>query len=324
MRSVSLKLLLIMVIAGLFYGCSLKYTITEPKVSGFQYDIPEKKHLVMKVIDQRSDTKFHQGISNLSNIKVDLVNAENPITWLSQSLEKEFAARGISLGITTQDTQNPPDLVLTVKKYQVVSRRVSAFSPWESYHSFMGDLKAGNEIYTIRAYFFNGKVAVWSMSEIEEPCFNIPMSIIVKEIASKINRYAMHYTTSDEKLKVINSRVEEKMKEGAKDAYLSVLELGSTNNPNAIKMLIALADAKDRFIRACALSAIGTLGAQNEFEFLKKKYEQYNEADRFMALKSIGDIGTPEAIDFIKQAQQDSQYASQNGFKYCVDLYLDQ
>lgn len=323
MRSGLLRLTFVIVLAGLFAGCSLKYTINEPKVSGIKYDIAEKKHFVMQVVDQRSDKNFHQGISNLKNLKLELENVEDPIKWLSQTLEKEFIARGISLEITSKELKNPPDLVLTVKKYQIVSRRVSGFSPWESYHSFMGELKAGDQTCTIRAYFFNGKVPVWSMSEIQEPCFNTPMSIIVKEIASKVNSCALHYTLSGEKLKAINNQVEEKVKSGAEDACFSLLELGGSNNPDAMQSLIKMADTQDRFNRACALSAIGILGAQNELEFLKKKYEQYSEADRFMALKSIGDIGTPEAIDFVKKAKQNSQYSSENGLKNCVDLYLE-
>lgn len=323
MRSGLLRLTFVIVLAVLFAGCSLKYTIPEPKVSGIQYDIAEKKHFVMKVVDQRTDKNFHQKISNLKNVNIELENVEDPIMWLSQNMEKEFLARGIPLEITAKDLQNPPDLLLTIKKYQIVSRRVSGFSPWESYHSFMGELKAGNQTCAIRAYFFNGKVPVWSMSEIQEPCFNIPMSIIVKEIASKVNSCALHYTLSGEKLKAINNQIEEKMKSGAEDVCFSLLELGGSNNPDAMKPLLKMADTQDRFNRACALSAIGILGAQNEFDFLKKKYEQYSEADRFMALKSIGDIGTPEATDFVKKAKQNSQYSSENGFKYCVDLYLE-
>jgi len=67
MRSGLLRLTFVIILAGLFAGCSLKYTINEPKVSGIKYDIAEKKHFVMQVVDQRSDKTFHQGISNLKN-----------------------------------------------------------------------------------------------------------------------------------------------------------------------------------------------------------------------------------------------------------------
>jgi hypothetical protein len=323
MRSSALKLFFVIVIGVFFTGCSLKYAINEPVVSDIKYDKGEKKRVVMKVVDQRTDPVFHQKTSNLKNVNIELENMERPVSWLSIALEKEFAARGIPLEITDKDTPVPPDLVLNVKKYQIVSRRVSGYSPWESFHSFMGELKTANKTCAIPAYFYNGKVPIWSMSEIQEPCFNMPISIMVKEIASKINRCALNYSVSDETLGQIKTLAEQKIQAEADDAYIPVIGLGSTNNPEALKELMTFSDAKDRFIRACALSAIGTMGAENELEFLKKKYAQYDEADRFMALKSIGDIGSPEAIEFIRQVKQDPQYSQEEGLKYCVDLFLE-
>jgi len=251
------------------------------------------------------------------------VNADDPIAWLSQALEKEFAARDIPLKVADKNTTTTPDMVLTVKKYQITSRLVAWFSPWETYHSFRGELTSGGQTYDIRSYFFIGKVFGGALKEIEEACFNTPMSILVKDIASKINRNALHYSTSDEKLKVIQGRAEEKIKKHDDDAYRSVLELGNSNNPNAMKALVTFAAAEDRFTRACALSGIGTLGALDQIEFLKKNYAQFGEIDKFMALKSIGDVGTPESIDFIRKAKDDPQYNSEYGFKYAVDLYLE-
>ena len=80
-----------------------------------------------------------------------------------------------------------------------------------AYHSFMGELKSGNQTVPVISYFLYGKVPVWSMSEIQKPCFDMPMSILVKEIASKINRSALHYSASDVNLKEINERMEELM-----------------------------------------------------------------------------------------------------------------
>jgi len=323
MRSGALKLFFVIAIGVFFAGCSLKYTINDPIVSNIKYDKGEKKRVVMKVVDQRVDPVFHQKTSNLKNATIELANVEKPLQWLSNALEKEFAARGILLEVTDKDSSTPPDLIMNVKKFQIVSRRVSAYSPWESMHSFMAELKTADKTCAIPAYFFNGKVPIWSMSEVEEPCFNMPISIMVKEIASKINRCALNYSVSDEKLVQIRALAEQKIQAGTDDAYIPIIGLGSTNNPEAMNALKTFSDAKDRFIRACALSAIGTLGAANELAFLKEKYEKYEEVDKYMALKSIGDIGSPEAIEFIKQSKQNRLYSEEDGFKYCVDLFLD-
>jgi len=325
MRPFFLKFLLIAVFVGLLAGCSIKhkFTINEPIVSNFKYDLGPKNPVVMKIVDQRTNKTFNVKLATLKEVNIDLANGDDPIAWFSQALEKEFAARDIPLKIADKNTTNPPDIVLTIKKYQIVSRLVTWLSPWESYHSFMGEVTAGSQTCDIRAYFFNGKVYGGSMKEVEEPCYNTPMSILVKEIASKINRCTLHYSVSDGKLAEIQARAEKKIKAQDDDAYRPVLELGNSNNPNAVKALVTFAAIEDRFTRACALSGIGTLGVQDQFEFLKKKYTEYVEIDKYMALKSIGDLGTPDAINFIRKAKDNPQYNSELGFKYCVDLYLE-
>ena len=104
---------------------------------------------------------------------------------------------------------------------------------------------------------------------------------------------------------------------------LAFFSLGRTGNPTAMNALIRFSDATERITRACALSAIGTLGAEQHVDFLKKKYAQYGESDKFMVLKSICDVGTPTAIDFVRKAKEDKLYENEYGFKYCVDLYLE-
>jgi hypothetical protein len=327
MKSALLKVWCIIIAFGLLTGCSpmvnYKFTINEPVTSNIKYDVGQKKPLVLKIVDQRTNKVFHQKLSSLTQAQINLANAEDPIAWLSVALEKEFAARDIPLKIADKNATTPPDLVLTIKKYQVTSRLVAWLSPWESYHSFMGDLVAGNQTYSIRAYFYNGKVYGGALKEIEEACFNVPLSILVKDIASKINRHALQYSASDAKLAEFKARAEKKIKAKDEDAYRPVLELGNSNNLTAAKALVTFAGAEDGFTRACALSSIGTLGAQDQLEFLKKKYAENTDISKFMALKAIGDLGTPEAIDFVRKAKDDPLYSKEHGFKYVVDLYLE-
>jgi len=104
--------------------------------------------------------------------------------------------------------------------------------------------------------------------------------------------------------------------------YFSVFELGGSNNPNAMSMLKEMSNDNDVLLRSYALSAIGTLGAEKEIEFLKAKYEEYTDIDRFMALKAIGDIGTPAAVAFLRTAGSDPKNENEPGIGYCVKLYL--
>ena len=328
MKTVPFKLLLIVGFVGLLAGCAsmtpkYKFTINEPIVSNIKYDTGPKKPVVLKIVDQRTNKVFHNKLSSLTQAQIDLANVEDPIAWLSQALEKEFSARAIPLKVADKNTTATPDLVLTIKKYQLTSRLVAWLSPWESYHSFMGELTSSGQTYGIRSYFFNGKAYGGALKEIEEACYNTPMSILVKDVASKINYFALHYSASEGEIGEIRARAEKKIKTHDDDAYRPVLDLGNSNNPNAVKTLVMFAAVNDWFTRACALSGIGTLGALEQLGFLKMKYAEYSEIDKFMALKSIGDIGTPEAIDFIRKAKDDPQYNSEYGLKYVVDIYLE-
>lgn len=304
-------------------GCSLDYTIHEPAVSSFTYGSPQGNKLLIKVVDQRKDSVFHRPISNLRNVKITLVNMEDPIKWFSTSLEKELAARGVPVEVVAGDNPGTADMTLTIKNYQIVSHRMTGFSPWETYHSFRGELKGGNYSSIVIAYFANGHVPKWSMNEVEKPCFDIPMSILVKDVASQINQKILRYRAGNDQLVRINERITEKLAGDSEEACFPVIELGATNNLEGLPTLLKLADHKDQFVRACSLSAIGTLGAKDQLDFLQQKFSQYDYVDRFMALKSIGDIGTPEAVEFIKKSRSDAQYQSENAFLYYVNLFLD-
>jgi hypothetical protein len=327
MKLVFLKVWSLIIAFGLLAGCSsmvnYKFTINEPVASNIKYDIGPKKPVVLKIVDQRTNKVFHQKLSSLTQAQVDLANADDPIGWLSQALEKEFAARDIPLKIADKNTTTPPDLTLIIKKYQITSRLVAWLTPWESYHTFMGDLVVGAQTYSIRSYFYNGKVYGGALKEIEDACFNVPLSIMVKDIASKINRTALQYSASDGRLAEFQTRAEKKIKAQDEDAYRPVLELGNSNNLAATKALVTFAGTEDGFTRACALSSLGTLGALDQFEFLKKKYAENDEISKFMALKAIGDLGTPEAVDFIRKAKDDPLYGKEQAFRYVVDLYLE-
>ena len=317
------QFVLLVIVTGFMSGCSLKYTIDEPTPSHFTYQNVDKKPVVMKVIDQRKDAKFSPGISGLRKVDIIFENVTDPAAWLSKGLEKEFVARGIPMQIVGKDSNMPPDMTLTIKEYQVVNHRASGFSAWEAYHLFLGQVTKGDKSCTIPAYFFNSKLPVWSMNEIEKPCLSIPMSIMVKEIASKINRCVFNYSISDEDLKKIEALAMEKVKPETEFACFPSIELGGTNNPAAMKTLQKIADNEDSLVHSCAVSAMGTLGAQDQFNYLTNKFAQFSNNDKIIPLKSIGDIGSTQAMDFVRKVKTDELYGDENGVKYCVDLYLD-
>jgi HEAT repeat protein len=189
-------------------------------------------------------------------------------------------------------------------------------------HIFSGTLINGSKKTAIKTYFYNGKVPVWSMDEILEPCFNIPISIIIKDVASKIDRAAFNLKASDQKVKSLSAAIDAQIANKDYSEFWKVLELGYTNNPEAINPLKKYAQTGDELFDSCALSSIGTLGAIKEAEFMKARYKAGKYNDRYMAAKALGDLATPDAMQMLVEMKKDSLYEKEAGLKYCIDLYL--
>lgn len=315
-------------ILSLLTGCGLNFTIKNPVVSTITYDSQNATPATLTIVDGRTgmDSYFLLGqigagarMSERSLVKLD--NVEDPLIFLATNLEKEMTGRQIPVKCVVSKKKTD-GLTLTVHRYQIASIRATSFSPWESLHIFSGTLSDGGKETIIKSYFYNGKVPVWSMDEILDPCFNIPMSIIIKDVASKINQAAFHLSASDQKVAVLSEQINGRISGKDYTDFWKVLELGYSNNPRAVEPLKKFTQTGDEFFRACAVSSLGTLGASGEFEFLKKVYNDGWYNDRYMALKAIGDLGTVEALKVLSNVKNDPRYEKEGGIKYCVDLYL--
>jgi hypothetical protein len=325
------RMLCIVLVAMLFAGCALSYSVKEPVVSSIQYTRKDVTPTTLTVIDKRTgkDSIFlvkvigiGGSMSDSVTLKID--NMEDPIGYFTYQLGKELANRGIPVKCVVGETATE-GLILQIHRYQIVNIRATGFSPWEACHIFYGTILAGGQEKPIKAYFYNGKVPVWSMNEIEEPCFTIPVSIMIKEVASKINRAVFNLRVPDEKIDRLTAQLNAETGKDKKDPYArpfwEVLELGYSNNPKALEPLKKYAEDSDEFFKSCALSAIGTLGADGQLEFLLRHYRTGVYNDKYLAAKSIGDIGTPKALQILRDMKRDPAYPNEGGLRYCVDLY---
>ncbi len=313
----------------LFTGCSLSYTVKDPVLSTIDYGGKDSTPVTLTIIDQRMDMdssfllgQFGVGakMSKDPAVKIKLDNIEDPIGYFALHLERELNSRKIPVKCVVGKTV-AEGLTLLIHRYQIANQRNTGFSPWEAFHIFSGTIIKGGQEKTFKTYFYNGKVPVWSMNEIEEPCFTIPISIIIKDVASKINLAVFNLRTPDEKVTRLTDEINSEIGKNSSGSFWKVLELGYTNNSKAMEPLIKYAQESDEFFKSCALSAIGTLGAVGQLEFLKQQYRDGRYNDRYMAVKAIGDIGTPEALQFIRDLKKDKAYEGEGGLKYCVDLY---
>jgi hypothetical protein len=320
------KIVSVIMIALFFSGCSLTYTIKEPVVSSVDYGEKDITPVTLTIIDKRTgnDSEFVVGrlglVTDLSKLPVTLVNMEDPVGYLARQLDKELMSRKIPVKCVVGKTAADA-LTLEVIKYQIINRRATGFSPWEAMHIFYGNIIKEGQKTPIKAFFYNGKMPVWSMNEIEDPCFNIPISIIIKDIASKINRVVFNYSAPDVKIDRLTAEINSEIGKTDEGPFWKVLELGYSNNPKAMEPLKKYSQQGYEFFKSCALSSIGTLGAEGQLEFLKQRYSAGGYNDRYMALKAIGDIGTSKALQFIEAIKKDATYDREAGIKYCVELY---
>lgn len=112
-------------------GCSLRYMADDPPAPGFVYQNVDRKPITMKVVDQRDSVQYMVGISGLQRVALTLENLNDPVSWIANSLVKEFNARGVPLQLAAKESSAPADLTLTVRKYQLINHRASGFSAWE-------------------------------------------------------------------------------------------------------------------------------------------------------------------------------------------------
>ena len=315
------------VLATLFFGAvltgcgGLTLPLARPTPSGPSFSDPTAKKATLKLVDARAgqEATFHVMLAGLRRADVKLEGIDSPMSFLAENLGKELAGRGYPVTVVT-DPAAAADLELSVTRYRIVSRRVNGFSPWEAIHQFSGIVSAGSKQKAIFAYFYNAKVPVWGMKEVIEPCFDVPQSILVKEVASKVNRALLGFQSSDAVVDQLLARAAPK--ESQNDGpFWEIVELGGTNNPKAMEVLKKYASHKDEFVRAVALDAMGMLGPEKEIAFLKERYATLKAMDRFMALKAIGDAGDEESLKFVSSQTSSKDYSGEAGFQYLVDLY---
>ncbi|MBN2255235.1 MAG: HEAT repeat domain-containing protein [Deltaproteobacteria bacterium] len=293
-------------------GCALNYTVKTPTPSALPYTDKADEETALKIVDQRmgDDKKFSVG-----RAKVNLVNISDEMAFLSENLVNELNSRGIAA--ITSDADDAA-LLFTVRKYRVRNHQSTGFSPFQTAIIVGGDFVSNGESKKLAFYFRIGKVPIWSMKEVVDPCYNIPLSLMVKELASKINRFSFGLQMPREKVEELVQEIQ-----GSDDNFLfmKVLELGYTNHPAAVGPLLQLADHSDGYVRASAICSLGVLGAVDQFEFLKKCYYTRDDDEKLMALKSIGDLNTPESRNFLRSVKNSPDYGHAR-IREVLDLFL--
>ena len=239
------------------------------------------------------------------------------IAYLGENLARVLDAQGIKV---TYNGSGNADITLKVLTYRIRNLRTSGFSQYHTFTTFSADLTAGASPRRITAYFKNSKVPMWAFREVERPVYQIPLEVIVKEIAAKLNVHVFGRVSSAETVNKIAASIPSDRADAASEEYLKVLELGYTNNAAAVELLVRLTNREETLMRASAVSALGILGAKDQLPLLRKIYETSGDLVKSMALKSIGDLDTPEAKEFVGSVKRSKDYGDIT-IREVADLY---
>lgn len=278
-------------------ACAPKsYMVKTPTASGLKYEaISGAASTQLSFLDERKgeDRTFTSG--TLPSALTLQAGTLEPLQFLSQHVGEELASRGLPVKTANADQGQPK---VHVKTFNVMNFRSNGFSPFFTFTYLSADLETTKGTKRVGVFVRRGKVPVWSFDEVVEPTFNQPLSIAVKEFASKVANHLYSYKASDAAVKELIAKVS-----GAPtpEMYMDVYALGFTNNPLAVDKLVELTASADEYVRLAAISSLGNIGAASKFGLLQSIYQKGDTSaqDKDMAIKAIADLGTSEAMAFV-------------------------
>ena len=300
----------------LLSGCAvnMKVPIKDPLPSSAGYVKPDNiTPVTLYFTDGRSAENKQQPVTGRIPMQLTAHGDKpfDPVRWLAENTVKELAARGL------------PAQTVTVRVIQIENRRVSAYSPFETFTSLSADVTSSTDTRRVAAFIMRGKVPVWSFDEVIEPTYNDPLNLVAKELAAKLNQIFFDARLSDGQVDDLIARTS-----GSTVNVRDVHELGFGNNARAIPHLVTLSGSKDSAIMRAAMSSLGVLHADQQFDLLAKEAQNAKDdyEDRAVALKAIADLGTPQSRAFLEKERArldtltDTEAMRTKGL---IGLYLD-
>ncbi|PLY07241.1 MAG: hypothetical protein C0625_06400 [Arcobacter sp.] len=292
------KITILLAIVFSFQACSLKVPLRSIGQSENIY-VPSLEKKDIKEISFKD--KLGNSPKVISGVFEKIVFLENnkknveAYSFISNAIKNELEARKLPIKFVEESKES-----LFLKKFEIFVHRTSSYSPMVTISMLKVTANIGNEEKIFRSVIKRGKVPIWSMDEVNDPCFNEPISLMVKEVVSKINKAYFNYKLSDEKVEELIKRIHDGEKVNDKLNYLNMYELGFSNNVKALEVVKSYNDSFDEYLRLTSIAVLGLLGGENEFSNLVAIYRNAKLwQDRAMALKAIADIGTERTKKFV-------------------------
>ncbi|MBV8497449.1 MAG: HEAT repeat domain-containing protein, partial [Gammaproteobacteria bacterium] len=250
---------------GLLSGCAInmKVPIHDSEPSKAHYVIPATAASVTLFFTDSRPAE-NKGALLTGRIPMQLTTPDDKpfdaFAWLAAQTVREMAARGLPVQL---GSGAPGADAVLVKHIHIENRRVSGFSPFETFTSVSADVVTPAGTQRIVTFIKRGKVPVWSFNEVIEPTYGDPMGLTAKELAAKLARILFDARLSDSQVDLVVAKTN-----GAKVDYRDVYELGFSNNPHAIPQLVALTSNADDEVHQAAYSSLGILRDSQHYDLL--------------------------------------------------------
>lgn len=290
----------------LLAGCGLTVPVKSPDPSGLSFAVANIAPIRIAVKDLRpSEEKSHSRTGARFSVTIKGLDAE--MQFFATALAAELQSRGFD-AVADPAASGPGALLLEIEHFYFHANRVSAFSPWTTFTNFRAKASYQGRRVTVPAYYHAGKVPKWSMSEIAEPTYNVPLRLVVRDVATKLNRAFFNATADPAALASATTGVQQK---GDSE---SILALGFLGSYQSLPLLETTARTKlDTVEGSYALSSIGVIGDPRSLTFFKEFCPKTNVPTLLFCLKAAGDLGTPEALQWLRNQSPASISATNVG-----------
>lgn len=286
-------------------GCAPSvYAVDRPEPSAYIFMPGESTDVSqLNFVDARADayTTFSSG-----SLPMGLTyegESLKPVSFVAEFTLAELAARGIAVEAGGGDA-----VEIRINKVVMRNYRATGFSPFTTVTMLSADAITPKGDRRIGAFMVRGKVPVWSFNEVIEPTLNQPLELLVQDLAAKINMHLYQQSASDAVVQELIAKVNSAPDDGL--AYLSVYQLGFSNNPSAIGALVEMTKSPHEYIRCAAISSLGTINAHDQVDYLISIFLGDGIwQDKAMAVKALGDIavmGNDQAMTFMRENVEDA------------------
>lgn len=249
--------------------------------------------------DKRASQQFSSG-----DIDMEMIYAGGgtEVDFFAKTVSTELNSRGIPVSGGTA----PSGLTIEIGSLKMSNRQpgglFAGFAPLQTITSARIHASYGGVTRSFASFIRRASMVIWSDEEegVRKKLVDHPQELVAKEIATKIARHLFARQTAPGHVAKLAASIAASTDD--KTLSAQVYELGYSNDPAAVPVLLGLVSHEQDLVRVAAIECLGMVGDGSLLPQLAQMAEErIRGVEGLAALKSIGDLGTPEAFGFLEE-----------------------